>query len=147
MLQQKEFNILSVIEENNKKLSQRELAKLTNLSIGTVNSTIAKLEEKYIFYTKKNIEAVVIEELDNYFQCVTYHYEVSNALPDLKSALAFCIPYWGIDYDYPVERFDKFEEAKKYALERVKLLNWDYNEISWFRIKFSNFMCFTKVFT
>ena len=89
-----------------------------------------KLEEKYIYYTKKNIEAVVIEELDNYFQCVTYHYEVSNALPDLKSALAFCIPYWGIEYNYPVERFDNFEEAKKYALERVQVLNWEKDETS-----------------
>ena len=84
-----------------------------------------KLEEKHIYYAKNNIDAVVIEELDNYFQCVTYHYEVSNALPDLKSALAFCIPYWGIEYDYPVERFDKLEEAKKYALERVQVLNWE----------------------
>lgn len=89
-----------------------------------------KLEEKYIYYTKNNIEAVVIEELDNYFQCVTYHYEVSNALPDLKSALAFCIPYWGIDYDYTVERFDNFEEAKKYALKRVQVLNMEKDETS-----------------
>ena len=89
-----------------------------------------KLEEKHIYYTKKNIEAVVIEELDNYFQCVTYHYEVSNALPDLKSALAFCIPYWGIEYDYPVERFDNFEDAKKYALKRVQVLNWEKDETS-----------------
>lgn len=89
-----------------------------------------KLEEKYVYYTKNNIEAVVIEEIDNYFQCITCYYKVSGPLPDLKSALSFCIPYWGIEYDYPIERFDKFEDAEKYALERVKLLNWEYNEIS-----------------
>ena len=89
-----------------------------------------KLEEKYIYYTKNDIEAVVIEELDNYYQCVTYHYEVSSALPDLKNALSFCTPYWGIEYDYPIERFDNFLDAEKYALERVELLNWEKNEYS-----------------
>lgn len=89
-----------------------------------------ELKEKYVYYTKNNIEAVVIEEIDNYFQCITCYYKVSGPLPDLKSALSFCIPYWGIEYDYPIESFDKFEDAEKYALERVKLLNWEYNEIS-----------------
>lgn len=92
--------------------------------------TLPKLEEKYIYYTKKNIEAVVIEELESYFQCVTYHYEVSSALPDLDGALTFCIPHWKIEYDYPVDRFDNFEDAKKYALERVQVLNWEKDETS-----------------
>lgn len=65
MLQQKEFNILSVIEENNKKLSQRELAKLTNLSIGTVNSTIAKLEENNLINEGK-ITQQGLSELEPY---------------------------------------------------------------------------------
>ena len=98
--------------------------KETFLEIGT----LPKLEEKYIYYTKKNIEAVVIEELESYFQCVTYHYEVSSALPDLDGALTFCIPHWEIEYDYPVDRFDNFEAAKKYALERVQLLNFEKDE-------------------
>jgi hypothetical protein len=70
----------------------------------------------------------VIEKLESYFQCVTYHYEVSSALPDLDGALTFCIPHWKIEYDYPVDRFDNFEDAKKYALERVQVLNWEKDE-------------------
>lgn len=65
MLQQKEFNILSVIEEQNTKLSQREIAKLTNLSIGTVNSTIAKLEENNLINEGK-ITQQGLSELEPY---------------------------------------------------------------------------------
>lgn len=65
MLQQKEFNILSVIEEQNTKLSQREIAKLTNLSIGTVNSTIAKLEENN-FINEGKITQQGLSELEPY---------------------------------------------------------------------------------
>lgn len=65
MLQQKEFNILSVIEEQNTKLSQREIAKLTNLSIGTVNSTIAKLEENN-FINEGKITHQGLSELEPY---------------------------------------------------------------------------------
>lgn len=65
MLQQKEFNILSVIEEQNAKLSQREIAKLTNLSIGTVNSTIAKLEENN-FINEGKITQQGLSELEPY---------------------------------------------------------------------------------
>ena len=65
MLQQKEFNILSVIEEQNTKLSQREIAKLTNLSIGTVNSTIAKLEENN-FINAGKITQQGLSELEPY---------------------------------------------------------------------------------
>ena len=65
MLQQKEFNILSVIEEQNTKLSQREIAKLTNLSIGTVNSTIAKLEESN-FINEGKITQQGLSELEPY---------------------------------------------------------------------------------
>ena len=46
MLSEKEFEILTAIEAHTKKLSQRELAKKTGLSVGTVNSTLVILEEK-----------------------------------------------------------------------------------------------------
>lgn len=56
-----EFETLVVIEREKKKLSQREIAKLTNLSLGTINNTISELQEKkYIdnnnLITKKGIE-------------------------------------------------------------------------------------------
>ena len=41
-----EFETLVVIEREKKKLSQREIAKLTNLSLGTINNTISELQEK-----------------------------------------------------------------------------------------------------
>lgn len=41
-----EFETLVVIEREKKKLSQRDLAKLTNLSLGTINNTISELQEK-----------------------------------------------------------------------------------------------------
>lgn len=58
-----EFETLVVIEREKKKLSQRDLAKLTNLSLGTINSTISELQEKeYIdnnnLITEKGKEAL-----------------------------------------------------------------------------------------
>ena len=41
-----EFETLVVIEREKKKLSQRDLAKLTNLSLGTINNAISELQEK-----------------------------------------------------------------------------------------------------
>lgn len=38
-----EFEILVCIEKENRELSQREIAKMTNLSLGTVNKTITSL--------------------------------------------------------------------------------------------------------
>lgn len=58
-----EFETLVAIEREKKKLSQRDLAKLTNLSLGTINSTISELQEKeYIdnnnLITEKGKEAL-----------------------------------------------------------------------------------------
>lgn len=58
-----EFETLVVIEREKKKLSQRDLAKLSNLSLGTINSTISELQEKdYIdnnnLITEKGKEAL-----------------------------------------------------------------------------------------
>ena len=46
MLNEKEFDILKIIEGSNENLSQRSIAKEAGYSIGTVNSTYALLEEK-----------------------------------------------------------------------------------------------------
>lgn len=45
MITKKEFDILTRIEASTDKLSQRELSKLTGYSVGTINSTLAALEE------------------------------------------------------------------------------------------------------
>lgn len=46
MLQKKEFDVLVLYDGQKKALSQRAIAKITGYSIGTVNSTVAVLEEK-----------------------------------------------------------------------------------------------------
>lgn len=58
-----QFEILVVIERSEKKLTQREISKLANLSLGTVNNVISELHTKgYIAndnkITKKGIEAL-----------------------------------------------------------------------------------------
>ena len=47
MLSKKEFDILSLVEAEKKKLSQRQIAKLTGYSVGTVNTTFSELVEKH----------------------------------------------------------------------------------------------------
>ena len=62
MLLFKEFEILRIAESSKEKLSQREFAKETGLSIGTVNTTITSLEEKGFIkdglITKEGLEAL-----------------------------------------------------------------------------------------
>ena len=41
-----EFEILTCVEKENRELSQREISKATNLSLGTVNKTITNLLER-----------------------------------------------------------------------------------------------------
>ena len=62
MLLFKEFEILRIAESSKEKLSQREFAKETGLSVGTVNTTLTTLEEKGFIkdglITKEGIEAL-----------------------------------------------------------------------------------------
>ena len=59
---EKEFDVLTALESHNEKLSQRELAKITGVSVGTVNSTLVLLEENGLvkdgIITQKGIEAL-----------------------------------------------------------------------------------------
>lgn len=59
---EKEFDVLTALESHTEKLSQRELAKITGVSVGTVNSTLVLLEENGLvkdgFITQKGIEAL-----------------------------------------------------------------------------------------
>ena len=62
MLTQKEFDVLASVEESKKKLSQRDLSKLTDYSVGTINSTLSELTEKGFIQnnkiTDKGLEAL-----------------------------------------------------------------------------------------
>ena len=59
---EKEFDVLTALESHVEKLSQRELAKLTGVSVGTINSTLVLLEENELvndgFITQKGIDAL-----------------------------------------------------------------------------------------
>ena len=59
---EKEFDVLTALESHTEKLSQRELAKFTGVSVGTVNSTLVLLEENGLvkdgFITQKGIDAL-----------------------------------------------------------------------------------------
>lgn len=65
MINEKEFDVLTVIEDSNKKLSQRDIAKETGYSVGTVNSTLTSLIEKLLIKDGK-ITSKGLEELSPY---------------------------------------------------------------------------------
>ncbi|MCQ2597753.1 MAG: winged helix-turn-helix transcriptional regulator [Treponema sp.] len=65
MLLKKEFDVLSILATENSSLSQRELAKRTGLSVGTVNSVIAELTEKK-FIESDSVTAAGLEALEPY---------------------------------------------------------------------------------
>ena len=59
-----QFEVLTTIEQSKEKLSQREIAKLTNLSLGTVNKIISELEEKEYIDAENKITALGLEMLE-----------------------------------------------------------------------------------
>lgn len=65
MINEKEFDVLTIIEDSNKKLSQRDIAKETGYSVGTVNSTLTSLIEKQLIQDGK-ITSKGLEELSPY---------------------------------------------------------------------------------
>lgn len=66
MLTEKQFDVLSLIAENDKnKISQREISKLSGYSLGTTNSIITELEELGFLNNKKASEAA-LKELEKY---------------------------------------------------------------------------------
>lgn len=62
MLQEKEFDILACVESSKTQLTQRNIAKKTGYSIGTVNSTLTTLEQKGLtengLITKQGLEVL-----------------------------------------------------------------------------------------
>ena len=66
MLNKKQFDILSLMAENqDKKISQREMSKSTGYSLGTINSIITNLEEEK-FIADKKLLPKAWEELEAY---------------------------------------------------------------------------------
>ena len=62
----KEFEILTKIEKEKEKLSQRKLSELTNLSLGTVNKIITDLLEKKLITEDNKITSKGLKELEPY---------------------------------------------------------------------------------
>ncbi len=66
MLTEKQFDVLSLMAENqNKKISQREMSKSTGYSLGTINSIITNLEEEEFIEDKKLLPKA-LQELEAY---------------------------------------------------------------------------------
>lgn len=63
-LSKKQFDILSLIESEEKKLSQRELAKRSGFSVGTVNNLICELAENNFLDEKNKITQKGLEVLE-----------------------------------------------------------------------------------
>ncbi len=61
-----EFEVLTCLERVKAKLSQREIAKLTNLSLGTINKIITDFEEKKLIDSDNLITDKGIKKLEPY---------------------------------------------------------------------------------
>lgn len=61
-----QFEVLTTIEQSKEKLSQREIAKITNLSLGTINKIISELEEKKYIDAENKITELGLEILEPY---------------------------------------------------------------------------------
>lgn len=61
-----EFEIITIIERENTKLSQRDLSKLSNLSLGTVNKVISTLLENEMITNDNLITEKGLEALEPY---------------------------------------------------------------------------------
>ena len=63
-----EFEILVCIEREKRELSQREISKITNLSLGTINKTISNLLENKLINNDLN------KNKEKYLYNFTYSY-------------------------------------------------------------------------
>lgn len=61
-----EFEIITIIEREKKKLSQREIAKLSGLSLGTVNKVVSSLIENKLINSDNLITEKGLEALEPY---------------------------------------------------------------------------------
>ena len=59
-----EFKVLTTIERNDKKLSQREISSNTNLSLGTVNKIVSELEDNKLIDSNGLITKKGLKELE-----------------------------------------------------------------------------------
>lgn len=61
-----QFEVLTTIEENEKKLSQRDIAKETKLSLGTINKAISELLDNKLIDKENSITRSGLEVLEPY---------------------------------------------------------------------------------
>lgn len=61
-----QFEVLTTIEENEKKLSQRDIAKETKLSLGTINKVISELLENKLIDKENAITQNGLKVLEPY---------------------------------------------------------------------------------
>lgn len=61
-----EFEVLACIEKEKNKLSQREISKKTNLSLGTINKTISLLLQNHLIDEENNITEDGLKSLEPY---------------------------------------------------------------------------------
>ena len=61
-----EFEVLTCIEKEKNKLSQREISKKTNLSLGTINKTISLLLQNHLIDEENNITEDGLKSLEPY---------------------------------------------------------------------------------
>ena len=59
-----EFEVLTTIERNDKKLSQREISSITNLSLGTINKIVSELEDNKLIDSNGLITKKGLKELE-----------------------------------------------------------------------------------
>ena len=83
MLLFKEFEILRIAEDLKEKLSQRDFAKETGLSVGTVNTTITKNKEKGLLkdgvITQAGLEALEPYRIPNLYRNTPSVISVTNS--------------------------------------------------------------------
>lgn len=61
-----EFLVLTTIEKENKKMSQRDLSKLTNLSLGSINKVVVELQSKSLIDSNNMITVNGLAVLEQY---------------------------------------------------------------------------------
>lgn len=59
-----EFEVLTTIERNDRKLSQREISSITNLSLGTINKIVSELEDNKLIDSNGLITKKGLKELE-----------------------------------------------------------------------------------
>lgn len=84
---------------------------------------IKEINKEHVYYSNNKKEAIVIENYNNAYRCITYFYTIDNYFYNLNDALNYCNPYWTINREYLVKTFETFEEAESFVLQEMKFFN------------------------